>query len=102
MDTIATTINGQSATTQKEMFQSEFLEVGFLFMLFLKRSKMDHFTEREVSFGMPPRRFFQNGNENAQCVIAQHRAPGDPRNRFGLGNCHRAAVVVCSSKCSLG
>ena len=60
-----------------------------------------HFTEREVSFGMPPRRFFQNGNENAQCVIAQHRAPGDPRNRFGLGNCHRAAVVVSSSKCSL-
>ena len=41
MDTIATTINGQSATTQKEMFQSEFLEVGFLFMLFLKRSKTD-------------------------------------------------------------
>jgi hypothetical protein len=35
-------------------------------------------------------------------VIGQHRAPGDPRNRFGLGNCHRAAVVVSSTKCSLG
>jgi hypothetical protein len=102
MDTIATTINGQSATTQKERFQSEFLEVGFLFMPLSQAFEDGHFTEREVSFGMPPRRFFQNGNENAQCVIAQHRAPGDPRNRFGLGNCHRAAVVVCSSKCSLG
>ena len=27
---------------------------------------------------------------------------GDLRNRFALANCHRAAVVVSSSKCSLG
>ena len=32
MDTIATTINGHSATTQKERFQSGFSGVGFLFM----------------------------------------------------------------------
>ncbi len=31
--TIATTINGHRTTNQKEMFQSEFLGVGFLFML---------------------------------------------------------------------
>ena len=30
--TITTTINGHSTTNQKEMFQSEFLGVGFLFM----------------------------------------------------------------------
>src|SRR6266481_5129609 len=30
--TIATTINGHSTTNQKEIFQSEFLGVGFLFM----------------------------------------------------------------------
>ena len=35
----------------------------------------------------------------AQGVIAQHRASGDPRNRLGLGT---AAVVVSSSKYSLG
>ena len=40
-------------------------------------------------------------NTEAQGVIAQHRASGDPRNRLGLGTC-RAAVVVSSSKCSLG
>ena len=60
-----------------------------------------HFTKRELLFDMPLTPFFQNGNENAQGVIAQHRAPGDPRSRLGLGNCHRAAVVVSSSKCSL-
>jgi hypothetical protein len=32
--TIATTINGHSTTNQKEIFQSEFLGVDFLFMLF--------------------------------------------------------------------
>ena len=32
--TIATTINGHSTTNQKEILQSEFLGVGFLFMLF--------------------------------------------------------------------
>src|SRR5580765_4920383 len=32
--TIATTINGHSTRNQKEIFQSEFLGVGFLFMHF--------------------------------------------------------------------
>ena len=32
-------------------------------------------------------------NENAQGVIAQHRAPGHARDRFGLGNHDRAAIV---------
>ena len=102
MDTIATTINGHSATTQKERFQSGFSGVGFLFMPLSQAFEDRHFTKRELLFDMPPRCFFQNGNENAQGVIAQHRALGDPRNRFGLGNCQRVAVVVSSSKCSLG
>jgi hypothetical protein len=48
--TIAATINGHSTTTQKEMFQSEFLGVGFLFILLSQAFKDRHFTEREMSF----------------------------------------------------
>ncbi len=74
--TIAKTINGHSATTQKERFQSEFLGVGFLFIHFSQAFEDRHFTKRELLFDMPFTPFFQNGNENAQGVIAQHRAPG--------------------------
>jgi hypothetical protein len=38
---IATPIKGLSTANQKEMFQSEFLGVGFFFMLFLKHWKID-------------------------------------------------------------
>jgi hypothetical protein len=99
---IATPINGLNTANQKEMFQSEFSGVGFFFMPLSQAFEDRYFRKHELPFDMPPRRFFENGNENAQGVIAQHRAPGDPRNRLGLGNCHRAAVVVCSSKCPLG
>jgi hypothetical protein len=54
---------------------------------------------RIKSSGKEIRRSLQN--TDAQGVIARHRASGDPRNRLGLGTCHRAAVVVSSSKCSL-
>jgi len=75
--------------------KSEFLGVGFLFYTpFLKRLRTDISQNVDLLFDMPLTPFFQNGNENAQGVIAQHRAPGDPRNRLGLGNCHRATVVV--------
>jgi len=46
--TIATTINGHSTTTQKEMFQSEFLGVGFLFMLFSQSFEDQHFRKFEI------------------------------------------------------
>jgi hypothetical protein len=69
MDTIATTINGHRATTQKERFHSGFLGVGFLFMLFSQAFEDRHFTKRELLFGMPPRRFFRNRNETARGVI---------------------------------
>jgi hypothetical protein len=46
--TIATTINGHSTTTQKEIFQSEFLGVGFLFMPLSQAFKDRHFREREI------------------------------------------------------
>jgi hypothetical protein len=41
--TIARTISGHSATNQKEIFQSEFLGVGFLFMSFYQAFKDRHF-----------------------------------------------------------
>jgi hypothetical protein len=47
MDTIATTINGHSATTQKERFQSEFSGVGFLFITLSQAFEDRHFTKRE-------------------------------------------------------
>ena len=47
MDTIATTINGHSATTQKERFQSGFSGVGFLFIPFSQAFEDRHFTKRE-------------------------------------------------------
>jgi hypothetical protein len=47
--TIATTINGHSTTNQKEMFQSEFLGVGFLFMHFSQAFEDRHFRKREIS-----------------------------------------------------
>ena len=47
MDTIATTINGHSTTTQKERLQSEFLGVAFLFMHFSQAFEDRHFTKRE-------------------------------------------------------
>jgi hypothetical protein len=70
---------------QKETSQPDSWAITFVFTLFSQAFEDRHFRKRELLFDMPPRRFFQNGNENAQCVIAQHRAPGDPRNRFGLG-----------------
>jgi hypothetical protein len=63
---IATTINGHSATAQKEMFQSEFSGVGFLFMYSSQAFEDRHFTNVNCFPTSPPRRFFQNGNENAQ------------------------------------
>jgi len=45
--TIATTINGHSTTNQKEILQSEFLGVGFLFMSFSQAFEDRHFTKRE-------------------------------------------------------
>ena len=47
MDTIATTINGHSATTQKERFQSGFSGVGFLFMSLSQAFEDRHFRKRE-------------------------------------------------------
>jgi hypothetical protein len=46
--TIATTINGQRTTNQKEMFQSEFLGVGFLFMSFSQAFEDRHFRKFEI------------------------------------------------------
>src|SRR5258705_9332106 len=46
--TIATTINGHSTTNQKEMFQSEFLGVGFLFMHFSQAFEDRHFRKFEI------------------------------------------------------
>ena len=45
---IATTINGQSATTQKERFQSGFSGVGFLFMHFSQVFEDRHFRKFEM------------------------------------------------------
>ena len=46
--TIATTINGHSTTNQKEIFQSEFLGVGFLFMLLSQAFEDRHFRKFEI------------------------------------------------------
>jgi hypothetical protein len=47
--TIATQINGHSTTTQKEILQSEFFGVGFLFMPLSQAFEDRHFREREIS-----------------------------------------------------
>src|SRR5882724_1882918 len=46
--TIATTINGHSTTNQKEILQSEFLGVGFLFMHFSQAFEDRHFRKFEI------------------------------------------------------
>jgi hypothetical protein len=46
--TIATTINGHSTTTQKEILRSEFLGVGFLFMHFSQAFEGRHFRKFEI------------------------------------------------------
>ena len=75
MDTIATTINGHSATTQKERFQSGFSGVGFLFMPLSQAFEDRYFTRREVSFG---------------CLRAAHRTTfRDVRS----GDCRLAEVL---------
>jgi hypothetical protein len=63
MDTIATTINGHSATTQKERFQSGFSGVGFLFMPLSQAFEDRHFTK--------PKMFSANalGAVHNSCVI---------------------------------
>ena len=48
MDTIATTINGHSATTQKGRFQSGFSGVGFLFMPLSQAFEDRHFRKFEI------------------------------------------------------
>jgi len=57
--TIATTINGHSTTTQKEILQSEFLGVGFLFMHFSQAFKDRHFTKHELLSGCLARRTWE-------------------------------------------
>ena len=52
MATIATTINGHSTTNQKEIFHSEFLGVGFLFMLLSQAFEDRHFRKGEISFAI--------------------------------------------------
>jgi hypothetical protein len=44
---IATPINGLSTANQKEMFQSEFSGVGFLFITLSQAFEDRHFTKRE-------------------------------------------------------
>ena len=46
--TIATTINGHSTTNQKEILQSEFLGVGFLFTHFSQAFEDRHFRKFEI------------------------------------------------------
>jgi hypothetical protein len=46
--TIATTINGHSTTNQKEILQSEFLGVGFLFMHFSQAFEDRHFRKFRI------------------------------------------------------
>ena len=50
--TIAATINGHSTTTHKEIFQSEFLGVGFLFMHFSQAFEERHFMKFKISLLM--------------------------------------------------
>ena len=50
---ITTPINGLSAANQKEMFQSEFSGVGFLFILFSQAPERRNFTQREIAFVIP-------------------------------------------------
>jgi hypothetical protein len=57
----ATPINGLITANQNEMFQSEFLGVGFLFMCSSQAFEDRHFRKRELLFDLPPRCFFQNG-----------------------------------------
>src|SRR5262249_35358045 len=45
---IATPINGLSAANQKEMFQSEFSGVGFLFTTFSQAFEKRHFRKFEI------------------------------------------------------
>jgi hypothetical protein len=45
---IATAINGHSTTNQKEILQSEFLGVGFLFMYSSQAFEDRHFTKHEL------------------------------------------------------
>ena len=46
--TIATTINGHSTTNQKEILQSEFLGIRFLFMHFSQAFGDRHFRKFEI------------------------------------------------------
>jgi hypothetical protein len=52
IDTIATQISGHNTATQKEIFQSEFSGVEFLFMVFSQAPEARNFTKREASCAM--------------------------------------------------
>src|SRR4029077_10916454 len=54
---IATPINGLSTANQKEMFQSEFSGVGFLFMPLFSSVQRSTFQQFEISLGGPERLF---------------------------------------------
>ena len=92
MDTIATTINGHSATTQKERFQSGFSGVGFLFMPLSQAFEDRHFRKRDCFSDTPPGRSFQNGNENTQALLFTTVRLAIRVVDLVLGNWHRAAV----------
>jgi hypothetical protein len=49
---IATTINGQSTTNQKEIFQSEFLRAAFLFIPLSQAFEDRHFKKSEIFLPM--------------------------------------------------
>src|SRR6267378_3421535 len=63
--TIATTINGHSTTNQKEIFQSEFLGVGFLFMLLFSSVRRSAFQKGSRIF--PARDLAKTGSRAGSC-----------------------------------
>jgi hypothetical protein len=79
--TTATTMNGQSATTQKERFHSGFLGVGFLFMLLSQAFEDRHFAKREITFGILRVQSAQSGSTSRSTRPGQEQ-PGRVRRSY--------------------
>ena len=102
MATIATTINGHRATTQKEIFQSEFSGSVFSSCYFSQAFEDRHFTKREWLFRHATQAFLPEWEREHSGRYCSAPCAWRSAYRLGLRNWHCAAVVVSSSKYSLG
>src|SRR6266481_7101526 len=94
---IDTPINGLRTANQKEMFQSEFSGVGFLFMPLFSSVRRSAFQQFEISLGCPQRGCF---NANRRTSALEHGPPPTDKHYSPLAATSWSALrCSCTNRC---